>query len=133
MPGLIAVSLSIVIALVLVARPTHEPPPLPPVVAILPPAPAEAPTIEIAPVETARGDVEAPAATPEPLFAQRPAALPRRVKWVSATAGPSRVHRAALGRSHHAWAEPSALSRAARRVAWTPHRTLVPRENTQSP
>ena len=43
MPGLIAVSLSIVIALVLVARPTHELPPLPPVVAVLPPAPAEAP------------------------------------------------------------------------------------------
>ena len=133
MPGLIAVSLSIVIALVLVARPTHELPPLPPVVAVLPPAPAEAPRIEVAPVEAARGDAEASGATPEPLFVQRPAASPRKVKWVSATAGPSRVHRAVLGRSRHAWAEPSALSRAAMPVAWAPSRTLVPRDTTQSP
>ncbi|HEU5196257.1 MAG TPA: hypothetical protein VFW70_16060, partial [Methylomirabilota bacterium] len=69
MPGLLAVSLSIVVGLVLVARPTHEPPPLPPVVAVLPPAPVNAPT-ETPPVEGLRAEAKAPAATSGPLFVQ---------------------------------------------------------------
>ena len=125
-PGLIALSLSVMIALVLVARPTHEAPPLPPVVAVLPPAPVEAPAVEPAPSE-----VEAPAATPEPLFVQRPAASPHRGKWLPAASRSSRLHRAtwASARSRQSWTEPSALSR----VAWAPYRMIAPRENTQSP
>ena len=128
-PGLIALSLSVVVALVLVARPTHEPPPLPPVVAVLPPAPLEAPAVEPAPVEPEPAEVEAPAATSEPLFVQRSAESSRRVTWVPAVS--RRLHRPASPR--RAWTEPSALARVTTRVAWAPYRTVLSRENSQSP
>jgi len=86
LPGLAAVTLSLAVALVLVARPTHELPA--PMVAMLPPAPVQAPPARVVAVSPAeRVTSPPPAAEPSP---------PRPI--VTAHAGPHHVGRPATTR-----------------------------------
>src|SRR6185295_19697333 len=106
MPGLAAVSLAIVVTLVLIARPTHELPPLPPVVAVLPAPPAPQDLAAAAPAEEA-------VSVAEPT---RPAT---QVRVASARrASPVLGDRPARGReqARGAWL-PSSVSRPVMRVA----------------
>jgi hypothetical protein len=127
LPGLAAASLATVVALVLIARPTHELPPVSPVVAVLPPpAAVEAP----ATVATST-EVE-----PPPV---REVSPPRRERTVAAREAVHRerpVPRPAVAPVRFAWAHPSALARVSVPVSWgsSPYRSLTPRESTtQSP
>jgi hypothetical protein len=114
MPGLAALSLAIMVALVLIARPTHELPPLPPVVAVLPPAPVEVPAVD----------------EPSPQPTERVRAAATRV--VTHPARPAR-HPLAVEHPRVAWS----LSTRPRVVPvhWpsSPYRSLAPRETAQSP
>ena len=117
MPGLAVLVLAIVVALVLVARPTHELPPLAPVVSVLPPQNLDDPS-EAAPV------VAEPSSGSAPRSSVRPPRYPR------VTRRPVFVEPARL-----TWSMPSALPHSAIRVAWasSPYRAPVPRESAQSP
>jgi hypothetical protein len=121
MPGLAAISLAIVVTLVLIARPTHELPPLPPVVAALP-----APEVLPAPEEV----VEAPPSVVEPT-------PPTRLRVASARTTPQRVasaRRPFMERVRPAWL-PSAAPRLVVRVSQVsaPYRSVAIRESAQSP
>jgi len=124
MPGLAAVSLGLVVALVLVARPTHELPPLPPVVAALPPSASVEPALVIQP----------PVAPPTPVVEASPARV-ARPHSARAAVRPVRTarHSLAVEPVRTAWPDPSALSRLVVHVSSAPYRTLVPRDMTQSP
>jgi hypothetical protein len=124
MPGLAAMSLSIVVALVLVARPTHELPPLPPVVSLMPPPVAVEPPRVVEPSATA------PA--PQPAA---PAAA--RVRTTRPVVSPSVVvQRASFHeRTSFRWTHPSAMPRLAISLSSLPsaRRIPTPRDTTQSP
>ena len=117
MPGLAVLVLAIVVALVLVARPTHELPPLAPVVSVLPPQDVDDPS-EATPVVTEPSSVSA---LRSPIRPPRSPRVTRRSVFVD----PARL----------AWSSPSALPRSAVRVAWgsSPYRSFVARESAQSP
>jgi len=120
MPGLAAVSLAIVVTLVLIARPTHELPPLPPVVAALPAS-------EVLPAPEV---VEAPPSVVEPT-------PPTRLRVASARTAPQRVasaRRSVMDHVRPAWL-PSAVPRLVVRVSQVsaPYRSVAVRESTQSP
>jgi hypothetical protein len=121
MPGLAAVSLAIVVSLVLIARPTHELPPLPPVVAALP-APEALP---------------ATASLEEPALVAEPTPPPTRARVASARSAPPRVasaRRPHLEQVRGAWS-PSRLPRLVVPVslASAPHRPVAVRDSAQSP
>ena len=120
MPGLAAVSLGLVVALVLVARPTHELPPLPPVVAALPPSASVALEPAVAP--------SAPVVEASPARVARPHSARAAVRPVRTAR-----HSLAVEPVRTAWPDPSALSRLVVHVSSAPYRTLVPRDMTQSP
>jgi hypothetical protein len=123
MPGLAALTLGLVVALVLIARPTHELPPLPPVVALLPPpAPVERALVE-PPDTPAAAVAEAPAVTARRASAQRSG-----IRHVQTSRRPI-----LLEAGRHAWSEPSALARRAIPVTWVPYRGPAIREVVQSP
>lgn len=119
MPGLAAVSLAIMVSLVLIARPTHELPPLPPMAALLPSAAVEPPVVE----EGVSAELPLPS---PPVHAAPVARAPRH----------SRIARRAPGieATRASWL-PSARSRVSVPVSWTyaSYRPVAPREVVQSP
>ena len=117
MPGLAVLVLAIVVALVLVARPTHELPALVPVVSVLPPQDVDDPS-EAAPGGAEPSSVSTVRSTVRPPRSLR---VVRRPVFVE----PARL----------AWSSPSALPRSAVRVTLgtPPYRSLWPRESAQSP
>jgi hypothetical protein len=85
-PGLAAVSLAVVVALVLVARPTHELP-VPPVVSLLPAAsPAAEPAAQVA--EKPQTPVDAPPAAARRVRAARPPLPSVPESWVPVNRDP---------------------------------------------
>src|SRR5262245_9026790 len=108
MPGLAVLVLAIVVALVLIARPTHEMPSVAPVVSVLPPPAVDEPVVaEPSSVSAPRSPVLVPRS---PRVARRPVfGQPVRLTWSS----------------------PSALPRSAIPVAWgySPYRSPVLRES----
>ena len=116
MPGLAAVSLAIVVTLVLIARPTHELPPLTPVVAVLPAPPAPQDLAAAAPAE-------------EAVATQVSVASARRASRVLASA-----RRPGAEQVRGAWL-PSSVSRPVMRVALAsaPYRAASIRDSAQSP
>jgi hypothetical protein len=113
LPGLAAVTLSLAVALVLVARPTHELPA--PMLAMLPPAPATAPPAPVVALPSAESVTEPP-----------PSAQPSQPRpIVTAHAGPHPVGRVGTTRL-------SALPRRVLPMVGATFR-VPPRESQQSP
>jgi len=117
LPGLAAVSLGLVVALVLIARPTHELPPLPAATALVPTAVIDEPTQE-------------PVAVTEPTPAPGRIAVSHRVSRPVRTARRPAVH----SPTRAAW-YPWRLPRVSVPVSWdaTPYRAVAARDNRQSP
>src|ERR1043166_2625318 len=125
-PGLAAVSLAIMVSLVLIARPTHELPPLPRAVAILPPAAVESAAVEPAAVDAPSG---------QELATTEPARPNVRMRVASAPSAPRPIARRPSVASTGATWLPGTLARVTVPVSWgsAPYRVVAPRDIAQSP
>ena len=124
LPGLAAVSLATLVALVLIARPTHELPPLPPVVALMPPAEepsASLPSRAAEPASTTVGPFHPPHAT---LRAAHVAGPP--------SVRPARSTHRSLEGARLRWRSPAMLTLVAVPLRASPYR-VPPRDTAQSP
>jgi hypothetical protein len=127
MPGLVALSLGLAVALVLVARPTHDMPPLPPVTAALPAVEPPAPSALLETQDEPLLEAPAPVVDPPRGSSARPA-VARAFRAARRPLGVEPAHRAWLGGA-------VAPPRLAVRVAWAraPYRMPAPRDVAQSP
>jgi hypothetical protein len=115
LPGLAAASLATMVALVLIARPTHELPPVPAAVAVLPPAADESASIGEAPSAP-------PVATPLVAHPQRSRPVATRPLVVAETASVT-------------WSRSETIAHVAvpRSTRYVVRRVSVPRDTAQSP
>jgi hypothetical protein len=127
LPGLAAVSLAVMVSLVLIARPTHELPPVPPVIALLPPA-AEPPAVVHSPAAmSSRAIVKA---APAPRVAAAPRLATHRA---SAQVARSMSRTLVVAPARLTWPDPAMLTRGVVLVSSTHPYRVPPRDALQSP
>ena len=126
MPGLAAVSLAIMVSLVLVARPTHEPPPVPPVIALLPPAAEPEPAVHAEPAT-----VKAARAAVERVRARHAETRTARVTHAASARAVRSNDRLLVAHARYAWPDTAILTRVA--VPLSGAYRVPPRDALQSP
>ena len=126
MPGLAAVSLAIMVSLVLVARPTHEPPPVPPVIALLPPAAEPEPAVHAQPAT-----VKAAPAAVERVRARHAETRTARVTHAASARAVRSNDRLLVAHVRYAWPDAAMLTRVA--VPLSGAYRVPPRDALQSP